>query len=292
MAAPEEEKMEVDTNVTSGQKSKPAAAAVPAQTTSSKPLVPMSRKERKVSMFGSDDSSDENESSKSPPSKAMVQDAAVKVEVKAETEEPVASSIKDDASDEVKQATPPVVRKEKEVDRRRRSSSSHQSNKSANENDSDGKESVKSRKSTTSSSSKKGRRVSGASVSSEKRLDTAESLFDQLTVNVVGHGQEPAKSDKVSPAAASMKSPASSLLKVPSTSTKSPILKSPTLKSPGVAAAAPLGPLKSPLASASTVPGKNKSYVLKQPASCKCTLSSELFTVQSLHKVQSCTNYM
>ena len=249
MAAPEEEKMEIDTNATSGQKSKPVASAVPAQTTtSSKPLVPMSRKERKVSMFGSDDSSDENESSKSPPSKAMVQDALVKVEVKAETEEPVSN--KNDASDEVKQATPPVVRKEKEVDRRRRSSSSHQSNKSANENDSDGKESVKSRKSTTSSS-KKGRRVSGASVGSEKRFDTAESLFDQLTVNV---GQEPAKpSDKVSPAA-SMKSPASSLLKVPS-STKSPILKSPTLKSPGVAAA-PLGPLKSPLASSSNVPGK------------------------------------
>ena len=249
-AAPEEEKMEVDTNATSGQKSKPAAAAVPAQTTSSKPLVPMSRKERKVSMFGSDDSSDENESSKSTASKAMVQDAPVKVEVKAETEEPVASSNKNDASDEVKLETPPVVRKEKEVDRRRRSSSSHQSNKSANENDSDGKESVKSRKSNTSSS-KKGRRVSGASVSSEKRLDTAESLFDQLTVNV---GQEASKSDKVSPAA-SMKSPAS-LLKVPPT-TKSPILKSPTLKSPGVAAS-PLGPLKSPLASASTVPGKNK----------------------------------
>ena len=275
--------MEVDTNATSGQKSKPAAAAVPAQTTSSKPLVPMSRKERKVSMFGSDDSSDENESSKSPSSKAnnppMVQDSAVKVEVKAETEEPVAPSNKNDASDEVK--TPPVVRKEKEVDRRRRSSSSHQSNKSANENDSDGKESVKSRKST---SSKKGRRVSGASVGSEKRLDTAESLFDQLTVNVGGQ-EVPAKSDKVSPAAASMKSPASSLLKVPSTSTKSPILKSPTLKSPGVAAAAPL---KSPLASASTVPGKNESCVLQQPASCKCTLK----TVHNskLHKVQSCTN--
>ena len=129
--------MEVDTNATSGQKSKPAAAAVPAQTTTSKPLVPMSRKERKVSMFGSDDSSDENESGKSPSSKVnppMVQDAAVKVEVKAETEEPVASSNKNDASDEVKLETQPVVRKDKEVDRGRRSSSSHQSHKSANEN--------------------------------------------------------------------------------------------------------------------------------------------------------------